>query len=39
MEIAVMKMANIANFQALVQSGGAVPNGLVGIYGSGRYTI
>jgi tyrosinase len=37
--IAVMKMANIANFQDLVQSGGAAPNGPMGIHGGGHYTI
>lgn len=38
-EIAVMKMTNIANFQDLVQSGGAAPNGPMGIHGGGHYTI
>jgi len=34
-----MKMTTIASFQDLVQSGGAAPNGPMGIHGGGHYTI
>jgi tyrosinase len=34
-----MKMTTIANFQDLTQSGGAAPNGPMGIHGGGHYTI
>jgi tyrosinase len=39
MEIATINMTNIANFQVLVQSGGAAPNGPMDVHGGGRYTI